>query len=186
MARRNPDLTVEVTCDDSLTDIVGRGFDAGIRLGEMIAQDMVAVRLTKPFQAVMVATPGYVAARGLPASIHDLSRHNCIGFRLLAGGGVYAWELAEAGKDVAVDVRGTVLVTDPTYARDLAVAGIGIAYVFEPLVRADLREGRLVRLVPEAAITEPGLFVYFPRLSAQVPKLRAFLDAARDVLKASG
>ncbi|MDA8250910.1 MAG: LysR substrate-binding domain-containing protein [Rhodospirillales bacterium] len=82
-----------------------------------------------------------------------------------------------------MDVRGSVLVTDPAYARDLALAGVGIAYLFEPLVREDLRAKRLVWLLPEAAITEPGLFVYFPQRSSQVPKLRAFLDTARDVAR---
>lgn len=183
LARRHPDLTVEVASDDGLADIVGQGFDAGIRLGEMIAQDMVAMRLTAPFQAILVAAPGYVAERGRPEAVQALRQHNCIGFRLVTGGGVYAWELQEAGRDVAVDVRGTALVTDPTYARDLALAGIGVGYVFEPLVRADLREGRLIRLLEEASITEPGLFVYFPQRSAGVPKLRAFLDMAKDLLR---
>jgi DNA-binding transcriptional LysR family regulator len=101
---------------------------------------------------------------------------------LLASQGVYAWELSDGGKDVAVDVRGTALVTDPSYARDLALADIGIAYIFEPLVRADRRERRLSWVLPDTAITEPGLFAYFPRRPTQPPKLRAFLDAARTVL----
>jgi len=183
LARRHPDLTVEITSDDALTDIVAHGFDAGIRLGEMIAQDMVAVRLTPPFQAILVAAPEYVAVRGAPASVRALRQHNCIGLRLMSAGGVYAWDLLEAGKDVAVDVHGSVLVTDPSYARDLALAGVGIAYVFEPLVRAELRAKRLVWLLPEAAITEPGLFIYFPQRLLRVPKLRAFLDTAKELAR---
>src|SRR5258707_12346269 len=84
MSRLYPDLTIEVTSDEGLVDIVAAGFDAGVRLGEMIAQDMVAVRLTEPFQAIMVAAPGYLAARGAPRTIADLARHNCIGYRLIA------------------------------------------------------------------------------------------------------
>jgi DNA-binding transcriptional LysR family regulator len=183
LAKHHPDLTVEVTSDDALTDIVAAGFDAGIRLGETIAQDMVAVRLTPPFKAIMVAAPDYVAARAAPASVDDLRQHNCIGFRLLASQRIYAWDLCAGGRDIAVGVSGTALVTDPTYARDLALAGIGIAYVFEPLVRDDLREGRLTWLLPGTAVVEPGLFVYFPGRSAQVPKLRAFLDVAKDLLR---
>lgn len=182
LAVRHPQLTVEVTCDDGLTDIVAQGFDAGIRLGEMIAQDMVAVRLTPPFRAVLVASPAYVAAHGAPAAVQDLRRHNCIGFRLVSGGGLYAWELQEGGKDVAVDVRGTAIVSDPAYARELAMAGVGIAYVFEPLVRAALNSGSLVQLLSETAILEPGLFVYFPHRNLNVPKLRAFLDMAKESL----
>jgi DNA-binding transcriptional LysR family regulator len=182
MARRHPKLTVEVASDDALIDIVAAGFDAGVRLGEMIAQDMVAVRLTPPFQAITVASPAYIAAHTPPATVGDLAQHNCIGFRLLAAHGIYAWELREHGRDVALHVGGTALVTDPTYARELALAGIGIAYVFEPLVRADLQDERLVRILPDAAITEPGLFAYFPRRPMQPPRLRAFLDAAKTAL----
>ncbi len=183
LAARHPDLVVEVATDDALTDIVAAGFDAGVRLGEMIALDMVAVRLTAPFQAVMVASPAYVRSHGEPAAIDDLRRHNCIGFRLIASGGIYAWELRDGGRDVSVDVRGTALVTDPLYALDLARAGIGIAYVFEPLARADLAARTLARILPRSAIEEPGLFLYFPRRAAETPKLRAFIDTAREVLR---
>lgn len=179
LAVAHPDLTVEVIGDDALTDIVAAGFDAGIRLGEMIAQDMVAVRLTPPFQAILVAAPGYLKTRGVPASIAELRAHNCIGFRLITSGAVYAWELQEAGRDVVADVGGSVRVTDASYARELALAGIGIAYIFEPLVRADLGAGRLRRLLPETAITEPGWFLYYPQRLVGTPKIRVFIEAAR-------
>lgn len=179
LAQRHPELTVEVIGDDALTDIVAAGFDAGVRLGETIAQDMVAVRLTPPFAAILVAAPAYLARHPAPATIAALAAHNCIGYRLLASGAVYAWELDDAGRDVAVDVAGSVRVSDPLHARELALAGAGIAYLFEPLVADDLRAGRLVRLLPDSAIEEPGLFLYFPRRAADAPKLRAFIDAAR-------
>jgi DNA-binding transcriptional LysR family regulator len=182
LARRHPELVVEVTSDDRLADIVAEGFDAGVRLGGMIAQDMVAVRLTPPFQAIMVASPDYLAARGEPADIAGLARHNCIGFRLLASGGVYAWDLTDGDEEVAVSVSGTVRVTDSSYAKDLALAGAGIAYVFEPLVRAELHDGRLRQLLPAASIEEAGLFLYYPRRAAIAPKLRAFIEAAKEVL----
>ncbi|WP_158815682.1 LysR family transcriptional regulator [Methylocapsa sp. S129] len=182
LARRHPDLVVEIAGDDGLTDIVAGGFDAGVRLGGMIAQDMIAVRLTLPFRAILVAAPSYIEARGAPATIEDLARHNCIGYRLIASGGVYAWDLAQNGEDVSVKVRGTALVTDSTYAKALALEGVGIAYIFEPLVRTEIEEGRLVQLLPRTAIEEPGLFLYYPRHASNAPKLRAFIDAARDVL----
>jgi DNA-binding transcriptional LysR family regulator len=181
MARRHPRLTTEIITDDALVDVVEGGFDAGIRLGEMIAQDMVVARLTPPCRAIMVASPSYVSVHGQPASIADLTQHNCIGFRLLASGAVYDWELWEDGKEVRAAVAGTVRVSDPTYARELALAGLGVAYVFEPLVHSDLAGGRLVELLPEAAITEPGLFLYFPRRAAGARKLRAFLDVIRSM-----
>lgn len=179
MSRLYPDLTIEVTSDDGLVDIVAAGFDAGVRLGEMIAQDMVAVRLTKPFMAIMVASPAYLEERGVPHAIADLSRHNCIGYRLISSAAVYAWDLQENGQDVSVEVSGTVRVTDSFYARDLAREGVGIAYLFEPLVREDLRTGRLQQVLPAASIKEPGLFLYFPRYASQAPKLRAFIDVLR-------
>jgi DNA-binding transcriptional LysR family regulator len=183
MARRHPDLTIEVTSDDGLVDIVAGGFDAGVRLGGMIAEDMVAVRLTPPFKAIMVATPFYLEAKGTPKSIADLRDHNCIGFRLVSTGGIYAWELSEHGADLSVQVSGTVLVTDPVYAKDLAVAGVGVAYVFEPLVRAEIHNQTLRWLLPEASVEEPGLYLYFPRRASDMPKLRAFIAAAKDILK---
>ena len=183
MTWRHPELTIEITSEDGLVDIVANGYDAGVRLGEMIGEDMVAIRLTPPFKAIMVAAPEYLAAKGEPKSIAQLRQHNCIGFRLLASGGVYAWELRENGADVTAHVHGTTRVTDPLYARELALAGVGIAYVFEPLVRADIREKRLRWIIPDAAIEEPGLFLYFPRRASDAPKLRAFITVARDVLK---
>ena len=183
LARRHPQLVVEVTTDAALTDIVATGFDAGVRLGEMIDKDMVAVRLTPPFKAIMVAAPDYLAARGEPKSIADLSQHNCIGYRLLSSGAVYAWDLLDAGKEVSVRVSGSTLVTDPLYAKELALAGVGIAYLFEPLARREIRDRSLRRVLPESAIEEPGLFLYFPRRAADAPKLRTFINVTREVLR---
>jgi len=183
LATRHPDLVVEITSDDGLLDIVAAGFDAGVRLGGMIAEDMIAIRLTAPFKAIMVAAPSYLEARGEPHAIADLNDHNCIGFRLLSTGAVYAWDLRDNGADVSVRVRGATLVTDPTYAKELALSGIGIAYVFEPLVRTEIGEQRLRWLIPDASIEEPGLFLYFPRRASDTPKLRAFIDAAKDVFR---
>jgi DNA-binding transcriptional LysR family regulator len=183
LAWRHPELTVEITSDDAMIDIVAAGYDAGVRLGEMIAEDMVAVRLTPPFKAIMVAAPGYIAAKGTPGRVADLAAHACIGYRLIAANSVYPWDLMEAGRDISVTVGGPVRVTDSLYARDLALAGVGIAYLFEPLVRADIRAGHLQWILPEASIQEPGLFLYFPRGASAMPKLRAFIDVSREVLK---
>ncbi|RUX50365.1 LysR family transcriptional regulator, partial [Mesorhizobium sp. M7A.F.Ca.CA.002.09.1.1] len=95
MAERYPEVTVEVFADQGLVDIVGEGFDAGIRLGEMIAQDMVAVRLTPPFSVVIVASPVYIGRHGRPSSVADLANHNCIGYRLVRSGALYRWDLIE-------------------------------------------------------------------------------------------
>ncbi|OHV76020.1 LysR family transcriptional regulator [Rhizobium sp. LCM 4573] len=179
LAWAHPRLTVEVHTNDAFVDIVAQGFDAGIRLGIAVQQDMVAVRLTPPFKAILVAAPDYVEARGEPRSIADLSAHNCIGFRMLGSGGLYEWEVVDQGRDVSVHTAGTAVVTDATYARDLALSGVGIAYIFEPLVRHDIREGRLKWLLPETAVEEDGLFLYYPRRASLAPKLRAFIEVAR-------
>jgi DNA-binding transcriptional LysR family regulator len=185
MAERYPEVTVEIVADQGLIDIVGEGFDAGIRLGEMIAQDMVTVRMTPPFKAVIVASPAYVGKHGRPRDVADLANHNCIGYRLVRSGALYRWDLNDNGKDVVVEARGTAIVTDSLGAIDLALAGVGLAYVFEPLVRADLAAGRLVQILPQTAIEEPGLFLYFPRRASMAPKLRAFIDTAQEIGRAS-
>lgn len=184
--RAHPDLTIEITTEEGLVDIVAGGFDAGVRLGGMIAEDMVAVRLTPPFRTALVAAPAYLAARGEPRAVADLRAHACIGYRRITTGGTYAWELLDDGVDVAVAVPGALRVTDSLHARDLALAGCGIAYLYEPLVSEAVAAGRLRLLLPEAAIEEPGLFLYFPRRAAAAPKLRALVDAVRRRLGEAG
>lgn len=181
MAERYPEVEIEVFSDERLTDIVAEGFDAGIRVGEMIAQDMVAVRLTPPFRSVIVASPGYIARFGRPNTLSDLSNHNCIGYRLMRSGGLYQWEFIENGQDVAVAVSGQAIVTESHSAIELALAGVGLAYVFEPLVQPEIGSGRLVQLLSDYAVTEAGLFLYFPRRAELAPKLRAFIDTVRQI-----
>lgn len=175
----HPELIIDVTADDALTDIVASGYDAGIRMGEMIAQDMVTIRLTPPWRTALAASPTYLAAHGTPARIADLAQHNCINYRLLAADTTYGWELQEEGRPVTLDVKGTIRVSDAAYARELALVGTGIAYLFEPLIRDDLAAGRLTELLLANAIEEPGLFLYFPRRAGEAPKMRAFIEAAR-------
>jgi DNA-binding transcriptional LysR family regulator len=183
LAWQHPRLTVEVYSDDALVDIVERGFDAGIRLGEMVQQDMVAMRLTRPFKVIVVASPAYLDAKGVPKTIGDLHRHNCIGMRFVGSGGIIDWELTDGKKITAVKTSGTALVTDPTHALELALAGVGIAYTVEPLARRHIREGRLRWLLPQGAIEHDGLFLYYPRRASLAPKLRVFIEAARVILR---
>jgi DNA-binding transcriptional LysR family regulator len=182
LAWKHPRLTVEVYSDDALVDIVAQGFDAGIRLGEAIQQDMIAVRLMRAFKVILVAAQKYLDTKGVPRSVDDLHKHNCIGMRYVGSGGIVDWELMHAKKRMAVKAAGTALVTDPTHAVDLALAGIGIAYTIEPLVRRHIREGNLKWLLPQAAIEHDGLFLYYPRRASLAPKLRAFIDVAKEVL----
>ncbi|OQM75553.1 LysR family transcriptional regulator [Manganibacter manganicus] len=183
MAERYPEVEIEIFSDERLTDIVSEGFDAGIRVGEMIAQDMVAVRLTPPFQSIVVGAPDYISRNGRPMKLAQLSDHNCIGYRLIRSGGLYQWEFVEEGREIAVAVRGSAIVTESHSAVELALAGVGLTYVFEPLVRADIAAGRLVQVLASHAIDEAGLFLYFPRRAELAPKLRAFIDTAKEALR---
>lgn len=180
MARRYPDVIVEAYGDDSLSDIVGDGFDAGIRLGEMIAEDMVAIRLTPPFKPVVAASPDYIGRHGKPNALADLERHACVGFRQISGRGLYRWEFRDKGRDVAIEVSGPAIVNDAMHAKELALAGVGVAYLFDILIRDDLTSGRLVDCLPRNSIEEAGLFLYFPKRASMAPKLRAFITIAQE------
>ena len=179
LAKLHPRLTVEVHTNDAFVDIVDQGFDAGIRLGEAVQKDMVSVRITPAFQAILAASTGYLALRGRPTSVADLAAHNCIGFRLLGSGTLYGWDLTEDGRILSFKTFGTAVVTDASFARDLALADVGIAYIFEPLVRADIAAGQLERVLPRVSNEESGLFLYFPQRASLAPKLRALIDVAK-------
>jgi DNA-binding transcriptional LysR family regulator len=191
LAQQHPRLTVEVRTTQTSVDIVAQGFDAGIRMVRSIQQDMVTTRLTGSFKFILVASRDYLDSRGTPKSIADLHQHNCIhslvretrGIRSIASGVVFDWELIDGKKPTTVKTSGTALVTDTTEALSLALAGIGIAYVVEPLARRYVREGSLEWLLPQTAVEHDGLFLYYPRRASLAPKLRAFIDVAKKTLK---
>jgi DNA-binding transcriptional LysR family regulator len=141
------------------------------------------VPLTGPYRNILVASANYLAARGAPKSIVELHQHNCIGFHGSASGAIFDWELIDGEKQVAVKTSGTVLVTGSMEAMSLVLAGVGIAYVAEPLARPYLSEGSLKWLLPQTAIEFGGLFLYYPRRASLAPKLRAFIDVAKKTLK---
>jgi DNA-binding transcriptional LysR family regulator len=183
LAQEHPRLTVEVITGQMHVDIVAQGFDAGIRSRRWIHQDMVTVRLTGPYKNILVASGSYLAARGAPKSIADLHRHNCIGFHSSSSGAIFDWELIDGKKPVVVKTSGTALVTGPREAMSLALEGVGIAYIAEPLARSYVSQGSLKWLLPQTAVEFDGLFLYYPRRASLAPKLRAFIDAARTTLK---
>ena len=191
LAQQHPRLTVEVRTTQTSVDIVAQGFDAGIRMLRSIQQDMVTTRLTGSFKFILVASRDYLDARGTPKSIADLHQHNCIhslvretrGIRSVASGEVFDWELIDGKKPTTVKTSGTALVTDTTEALSLALAGVGIACVVEPLARRYVREGSLEWLLPQTAVEHDGLFLYYPRRASLAPKLRAFIDVAKKTLK---
>jgi DNA-binding transcriptional LysR family regulator len=163
--------------------IGAQGFDAGIRIRRAIQQDMITTRLTGSFKAILVASRDYLDAKGTPKSIADLHQHNCVGLRWVVSGAIYDWELIDGKKPITLKTSGTVLVTDIADALSLALAGVGIAYVFEPLARRHIREGSLEWLLPQTAVEHDGLFLYYPRRVSLAPKLRAFIEVAKKTLK---
>jgi DNA-binding transcriptional LysR family regulator len=183
LARQHPRLTVEVRTGQFFVDIVAQGFDAGIRIRRAIQQDMITTRLRGSFKTILVASRDYLDARGTPKSITDLHQHNCIGLRWAVSGAIFDWELIDGKKPTTLKTSGTALVTDVTEALSLALAGVGIAYVHEPLARRYIHEGSLKWLLPETAVEHDGLFLYYPRRASLAPKLRAFIDVAKKTLK---
>ena len=186
MSRRYPDVTVEVYADDGLSDVIGEGFDAGIRSGDIIASDMVSVRLTPPFRTMIVASPDYIARKGRPKSIADLEKHALIGYRLTSAKSVWRWEFQDKGRIIEFETKGRVIANDTLHASVLAAAGVGIAYAWEPAARTYLANHRLVELLPQHATMKPGLYLYFPKRASMAPKLKAFITVARDSAKLAG
>lgn len=181
---RHPRLSVDVSVDDRLVDIVEERFDAGVRLAESIDPDLAAVRLTAPFRFVVVGSPAYLAARGTPRSPEDLAAHDAVVFRSPTTGAPQRWDLERRGRTRLVTVRGRVSCDDAGLLVRAALDGLGLAYVAESTVRAHLDAGGLRVVLPEWAPEVPGFFLYFPRRSRNDPRLRAFLEVAREALRA--
>jgi DNA-binding transcriptional LysR family regulator len=183
---RHPRVEVEVVVEERLIDIVAEGYDAGVRLSEIIQRDMVQVRLTDPFRFVVVGAPEYLARYGVPQRPEDLLRHECITFRSPTTGALYAWELERGRKTWRLPVRGGVITNDGLLCASMARLGLGLAYAFEPMVMEDLSSGRLQRVLEPYAPTVPGYFLYFPSRAQRTPALRAFVDTARESIVKRG
>lgn len=182
LLERHPRLSVELDVDDSFVDIVARGFDAGIRLSEAIDADLTHARLTPPFRLVIAAAPSYLAKRRRPTKPRDLLDHDCINFRMPSTGAFYAWELEKNGREQQIAVRGRVACNDGSTMLMAARQGLGLVYVHEPAIAADVARGDLELVLEDWAPAVPGFFLYYPRRAGVQPKLRAFLDVARETL----
>lgn len=178
---RHPRIEVELVFEDRLVDIVGGGFDAGIRLAEYVQRDMVGVRLTDSFRFIVVGAPSYLDEHGTPQRPEDLLQHECLTFRSETTGSLYAWELERGRRSWRVPVRGSVVVNDGLYCMELAELGLGLAYVFEPLVMEQLRSGRLRRVLEPYAPSVPGLYLYYPSRSQRSAPLRLFVETLREL-----
>lgn len=171
----HPAVQLELTLDDGFVDIVGSGFDLGIRLGEAVQRDMVAVPLTRQERTCMVASPAYAKRHGLPETLEDLRNHSCIRYRFRSSGAIYRWEVKHRGHVAEVAVEGPLTVSDSVSMALAALDGIGIAYVFERQVRRYIADGRLLPVMAEAWPTHPGFHFYYA--SRQTPTaVRAFVE----------
>jgi DNA-binding transcriptional LysR family regulator len=179
----HPAVRIEMALDDGFVDIAAAGFDAGVRLGESVQRDMVAVPLTARERMGLVASPAYAKRRGLPATIEQLREHDCVRFRFKSSGAVYRWELLRSRRRIDVEVDGPIMVSDSLGSASAALDGLGIAYVFERQVAADLAAGRLLPVLPGAWITQPGLHFYYPSRRQVNPVLKAFVAHCVDEAK---
>jgi len=179
--RENPGVVLDLVIDDALSDIVATRCDAGIRIGERLEKDMIAVRLTPDMQMMAVASPEYLARHGIPRTPSDLHRHACINWRYPGSGNVYRWELEKKDKSLELSVEGPLVSNFQDVVVAGALQGLGILYTYnDDLVVEALEQGRLKRVLTDWSPTFPGLFLYYPTRRHTQPALRAFIDCLLD------
>jgi len=174
-----PDVNVEMTIDNSLTDIVTGRYDAGIRLGEQVAKDMVAVRIGPDWRMVVVGSPAYFARHGKPQTPHDLQNHSCINMRMPTLGGLYAWEFAKDGQDLRVRVEGQLIFNNLSPRISAAMAGMGLAFVPEDTVEQAVAEGALEKVLEDWCEPFPGYYLYYPSRKQHTAAFAQLIEALR-------
>lgn len=174
-----PDIKVEIIVDYGLTDIVAERYDAGVRLGEQVTRDMIAVRIGPDMRMAVVGAPAYFAGRPKPRTPQDLTAHNCINLRLPTYGGLYAWEFEKAGRELKVRVEGQLTFNTAGLRMNAVLAGLGLAYLPEDQVRALLADGRLVRVLADWCAPFPGYHLYYPSRRQATPAFSLLVDALR-------
>lgn len=176
-----PDIELEIYAEDALADLSAGGFDAGVRMGESLDADVIAVRLTGPFRFVAVATPGYLAKHGRPESPDELRNHRCVRMRM-GSGALMPWTFEKGNREIEVAVTGPVIVNDFTAMMVAVHAGVAMGMTAEPVVKAQVASGELELVLADHACSTSGLFLYYPSRKQVMPKLRAFIDYVRDYL----
>ena len=174
-----PEIAVEIVIDYGLTDIVSERYDAGVRSGEMVAKDMVAVRIGPDMRSAVVGAPSYLAGRSRPKTPQDLTNHTCINLRLPTHGGLYAWEFAKGGLELRVRVEGQLVFNGTAPMLDAALAGFGLAYLPEVSVQAHLADGRLIRVLADLCPPYPGYHLYYPSRRQPTPASALLVNALR-------
>jgi len=177
--QRYPQVSLDLVTEGRLVDVVAEGFDAGIRLGEAVPQDMVAVRFGGPTRFIAVASPAYLAGRPVPRVPDDLRDQTCIRFRLPSGK-PYRWEFEKHGQEIAIDVPGALTLDNMELMAEAAAGGMGIAYISDKSAKAHLDRGALVTVLDDWCPPIPGLFLYYPGRRLVPPALRAFIDVLKE------
>ncbi|WFU73628.1 LysR family transcriptional regulator [Bradyrhizobium sp. CB2312] len=170
-----PEIEVELAASEELVDLAAEGFDAGIRMGQFIAPDMVAVRLTKPLPLVIVGSPAYLARRGRPERPDDLRGHACMRLRR-SNGALASWSLDDKGRSIEIVVSGPFIANDFPTMLGAAIEGVGLAQMPAPLAASAVAAGKLIPVLEQFAPMTPGVFLYYPGHRQIMPKLRAFID----------
>jgi DNA-binding transcriptional LysR family regulator len=176
---RYPDIKVEVNVDHRLIDIVAERFDAGVRSGEQVAKDMIAVRVGPDMRMAVVGAPSYFANRPVPKKPQDLTEHNCVNLRLLTHGGLYAWEFRKGTREIRVRVDGQLTFNNTGQMFNAALAGIALAYVPEDLVQPHVTAGRLKRVLEDWCPPNPGYHLYYPSRRQSTPAFNLLVEALR-------
>ncbi len=174
--REYPHVQVELTNDEGFIDIVERGFDAGIRMGESVQQDMVAVPMGGPVTMAIVASPEYLKRIPAPKHPDDLKHHNCIRFRFAGTGTIYKWEFDVEGRAVEYEIQGGLTINDTLFNLDAALEGVGLAYTYEQLAKPYIQAKRLTRVLTKFSPTFPGFYLYYPSRHDQPTKLKALIE----------
>lgn len=174
-----PDIHVEISVDDTLRDIVEERFDAGVRLGEQVAKDMIAVPIGPDVRMALVGAPSYFEAHPQPRTPHDLAAHQCINLRLRTLGGFYAWEFERGGRELKVRVEGQVAFNDARLIIKAARTGLGLAYVFRDLVEEELSSGALIPVLADWTPPFAGYHLYYPSRRQQSPAFALMVEALR-------
>ncbi|QVN21888.1 LysR family transcriptional regulator [Burkholderia pyrrocinia] len=177
--RAYPEIEVEIAANEALVDLAAEGFDAGIRLGQFVAADMVAVPLTPPFRLVLVGSPAYFAGRSRPERVDDLREHACLRWRR-SNGALAPWSFNDNDREIEVAVSGPLIAHDFPTLLGAAVEGLGLAQLPEPMVSEALKAGTLVHVLEPFAPVRPGVFLYYPGRRQIMPKLRAFIDHVKN------
>jgi DNA-binding transcriptional LysR family regulator len=174
-----PDIKVELIVDYGLTDIVAERYDAGVRLGEQVARDMIAVRIGPDFRWAVVGAPSYFAKRTRPKRPQDLTAHDCINLRLPTYGGLFAWEFEKRGRELKVRVEGQLVFSNLALRLNAALAGLGLAYLPEDQVQTHLAAGRLIRVLDDWCAPFSGYHLYYPSRRQSTPAFALLVDALR-------